>query len=40
MIMEDTDFFNLVVEARKDFKRVGYSQKDIDQAVAKVRKTD
>jgi len=39
IIMEDTNFLNLVDETRKEFKSAGYTQKDIDQAVAKVRKT-
>lgn len=38
IIMKDTEFLKLVDETRKDFKDAGYTQKDIEQAVAKVRK--
>ncbi len=38
IIMEDREFLNLLDQTRKDFKRAGYSQKEINAAVAKVRK--
>lgn len=39
IIMKDTEFLRLLRDVRKDFKNAGYTQKDIDGAVAQVRKS-
>lgn len=38
IIMEDTEFLTLLKDVRKEFKDAGYTQEDISQAVAQVRK--
>ena len=37
IIMQDTEFLTLIQEMRTDFINAGYTQRDIDQAVAQVR---
>lgn len=39
IVMEDTEFLQLLRDVRKDFKNAGYTQKDIDRAVAQVKKS-
>lgn len=37
IIMEDREFLTLIQDVRKDFRNAGYTQEDINQAVAQVR---
>ena len=38
IIMEDTEFLTLLKDTRREFKDAGYTQDNINQAVAQVRK--
>jgi len=38
IIMKDTAFLTLIQDVKKDFRDAGYTQKDVDETVAEVKK--